>query len=77
MIERLISDLYNKALEDVLRQVLAQYLGRQAELEDGKRLTIGTFPDDRPMMLAIDGHHVGTIKIELNGSKITATFNPS
>jgi hypothetical protein len=72
-----IGDLYSKVLEQCLMELLTQYLGRPAEFEDAKRLTIGSFPDGRPLLISIDGHHVGSIKIDFNYNKITATFNPT
>ena len=54
---------YLQAKENVLREVLTQYLGRTPTLNDARKVEIGRFQDGRNYeLLAYDGKHLGRIE---------------
>lgn len=73
-----ICTIYSQVIEGCLRELLTQYLGRPAQVEDGRRVTVGYFSDEpeTSMLIALDGKQVGTLKVTHDFNKVTATFTP-
>lgn len=74
--QTILHNEYLRALENVIIQVMSQYLGREAALEDAKRITIGQNPNWDYILIAIDGNSVGKITSDFVPN-LRITFTPS
>lgn len=76
-----VTDLFHKLViaktEDVLRDLLRQYLKREPTNEDARLLTIGTNPNWDYDLIMIEGNQVGRIIRDFSvPTKVTVTFIP-
>jgi hypothetical protein len=63
--------------EDLIKQLIFQITGREATIEDAKKLTKFYYPGE-PLNydLAYEGSRIGYVRFDMNGPNYTITFTP-